>query len=697
MHQAGTCSSTDTGNLGERREFASRLWRRGAAILFVLLAAAVPFLCIDQLKTAMQWSEVFGLAALALMCYLPLRPEVLATWNRLKASRLLKYHWNAFLFCLTTTGVVFGIETANIIHYGSFPALPHPLAVLINSLLVISFAGFVFALTNRFAFAIATTYFVYAFAFTANFIKVQYLQTPIKPLDVHYLPAFSNYASLFLGKAFIVVAIAVAAVGLAVAGALWWKSRYRIRPIARMMLAVVSVAIFVAIMCSHRSSGMQSALMTMKLEKNPSNAILVAERRGVLWEFVSDIPETIVYPPADYTRQNVARIVDEYSPAKSAKTPDVNIIVFLVESLMDTDDLHLRFTRDPLPNLHAAMRNHTSGHLIVPYQFYGSTNTEFEVLTGISSTSLPLGACPYMQYMHRDIPTVPGFLHKQGYATFTAHAGPPYLYDRARVYKFMNVGEEIWLTERIKEKHGVKDDRQTIYPMDVDVSGRNPTDDFLVGAVIDASKKHPRYFMYASANATHSPYDYDGFQASTLDVSESLSEPAKKELKTYINAVHVSDLALKKLFDHFEKSADKTIIVVLGDHRPPFEHSSEIYAASGCLNVPTSETLPESRKIPLLIWTNFEKKGPDITRSANFLATEIFAHAGIRPSGFLGLNDAVRRQIDVLSPQCLETRDGTFVPPATLSPSASKLLNDYRVLEYDLLPGKQYALKDLLY
>lgn len=131
------------------------------------------------------------------------------------------------------------------------------------------------------------------------------------------------------------------------------------------------------------------------------------------------------------------------------------------------------------------------------------------------------------------------------------------------------------------------------------------------------------------------------------------------------------------------------------DHRPPFEHSWEIYAASGCLTESTGDRLPEARKIPLLIWSNFASKGPDIVCSANFLATELFSRIGIAPSGFLALNDALRRQLRVLSPNCIQTQDGRLLSVEALPNAAAHLLEDYRVLEYDLLLGKQYGLHSL--
>jgi hypothetical protein len=380
----------------------------------------------------------------------------------------------------------------------------------------------------------------------------------------------------------------------------------------------------------------------------------------------------------------VNRIWNEYGcrptppAAASASREHVNVVFYLIESFMDPRDLRLDFTSDPIPAFREAGRHGTAGYVIVPRECCGSTSTEFEVLTGMSCSFLPEGACPYVQYVKRDLPSLVRFFKKHGYATATAHAGPPCLYNRVPVYQHFEVGEALWLTERIGQG-GVA----------LDIALRNPSDEALVDAVIEYSKKHRRYFMYASANSTHSPYNYDNYLTSDLDVRDAMSATARNELKTYLNAVRTADQAVGKLLKYFAGVSQKTIVVVLGDHWPPFANSAEIYAKSEYAAGLEAPLLPTKRRVPLLIWTNFSGKTQDITCSTNFLGAEVLSRIGLQPTGLFAITDALRADVKVISNHCLRAGEGD-----SPCPQSQRMLADYWLLQYDLLLGKQFARQD---
>jgi phosphoglycerol transferase MdoB-like AlkP superfamily enzyme len=169
-----------------------------------------------------------------------------------------------------------------------------------------------------------------------------------------------------------------------------------------------------------------------------------------------------------------------------------------------------------------------------------------------------------------------------------------------------------------------------------------------------------------------------------------MSTPARNELKTYVNALRTSDRAIGRLLEHFEHSPQKTMIVIVGDHRAPFQNSDEIYAASGCLTAPEAGSLPKARLIPLLIWSNFAPKGPDVVCSTNFLPTEILSRIGVEPTEFLRLNDALRSNLTVLSNTCIQTRNGDFLSEEVNRVPLTHWMHDYELLQYDILLGHRY-------
>ena len=69
--------------------------------------------------------------------------------------------------------------------------------------------------------------------------------------------------------------------------------------------------------------------------------------------------------------------------------------------------------------------------------------------------------------------------------------------------------------------------------------------------------------------------------------------------------------------------------------------------------------------------------------SINALPSYLLEKMGIAPTGFLAVSDAVRRKVPVLS----RNRD-------SLPGDEGRLVEDYRLLQYDLLLGKRYSLRD---
>jgi phosphoglycerol transferase MdoB-like AlkP superfamily enzyme len=125
----------------------------------------------------------------------------------------------------------------------------------------------------------------------------------------------------------------------------------------------------------------------------------------------------------------------------------VNLIVYLIESFMDPDDLGLHYTSDPIPNIRALRRSHIGAYAVVPELFGGSANTEFELLTGMTRSFLPEGSPPYRQYLRRPIPSLPSALRALGYTTVAIHADPKYYYDRERVYGLLGFDTTVWLND----------------------------------------------------------------------------------------------------------------------------------------------------------------------------------------------------------------------------------------------------------
>jgi phosphoglycerol transferase MdoB-like AlkP superfamily enzyme len=289
---------------------------------------------------------------------------------------------------------------------------------------------------------------------------------------------------------------------------------------------------------------------------------------------------------------------------------------------------------------------------------------------------LPEGSCPFTQYVKRDLPSLPRFLKQQGYRTAAICTDLPSFYNRIQVYKHLGFDDVRWLTEELN--------------VPLDPRGRCPSDEVVVEAIISLSNEANPFFVFAFPNSTHSPYEEEVYLRSDLDVTTSLSPPAHRELKTYINSLRTADRAIGRLFAHFAQTKQKTIIVVAGDHQPPLAHRDALPCVAGFDPANPRETEWHRRKVPLVVWTNWAQTKEDLLCSFNFLPTFLLSRMEIKPQGFFAMNESVRTQLGVLS-RNIQSRHGRALPADMHSARSSRDVLDYQLLQYDLLLGNAYA------
>jgi hypothetical protein len=98
------------------------------------------------------------------------------------------------------------------------------------------------------------------------------------------------------------------------------------------------------------------------------------------------------------------------------------------------------------------------------------------------------------------------------------------------------------------------------------------------------------------------------------------------------------------------------------------------------------------RRVPLLVWANFTLPHEERELSAHALPSYLLQTMGIAPRGLLGVSDVVRRRIPVLASYA-QGSDGRLWQLDSLPDEERSLVEDYRLLQYDLLLGRQYSLR----
>jgi Sulfatase len=689
---------------GDRASIRRVLRRVGICVLLALISTQLLKLMATGLVTPWTWDQLFYLkrlvppASLGFWCVILLPRETRALFQRVRRNPgiaplpdlALLLAAAAFLVSLADLGFEWSGGSAAGVTLKS--EIIYREAWLANALILFAAHALVLVVTRRLGFALLLVSPLYAVFAMATLAKVRYMHSSVQPLDLLRLRELLPFLRTFFGDGPLVLVAAglvLWAAGLIAARRL---TPSPMSPVRRWSIGLVSLVMLLAFPVAYfrassvpddveYSSFTSADALLSRFRARGREFKEMARLRGTLLSFIAELPAAFVRVPPGYSADSVASVLSRYCRRGAGMPPPqggVNLIIYMIESFMDPDDLRVRFTSDPIPNIRALSRSHIGGHAVVPEEFGGSANTEFEALTGMATSFLPGGSVAYRQYLSRPIPSLPSTLRGLGYTTSAVQADPKHFYSRERAYRLLGFDRVVWLG----------DDPD----VERDPRGWWPTDRAVVDAVIEASRHHRPFFVFAFPSSTHFPYVLGSYAGSDLDVLEEPSKAAAAELKEYINTLREADREVGRLIEHFQHRSDSTIIAVLGDHLPPLPEGALQPFFSSLANLQLSEQARMRRRVPLLVWANFQLQREEPELSVNALPSYLLEKMGIPAPGFLAVPDAVRRRAPVLAGY-VRSGDGRVWHRDSLPHEVRRLIDDYRLLQYDLLLGNGYALR----
>lgn len=334
------------------------------------------------------------------------------------------------------------------------------------------------------------------------------------------------------------------------------------------------------------------------------------------------------------------------APILSTEAEKPNIIFVLSESFTDEAILgqYLHLTDTLMPFYRSFTRECQTGRLYVPKVGGGTSETEFEVLTGLRSQYT---VNPYSMGLP-PMNSVASVLRQKGYTATAIHwyAGVYYnRYQNLPMEGFDNIFTTD-TTDRDFEKIGMF------------VSDR----EHYKAIMAQMAQTAGRDFIFCLTMQNHGGYDYADFgQLYGADVpfTNALSPANQRNVANYCYLLRQSDAALAEWIAALKAFDEPTMVVFFGDHLAPLGMS-----AYEELGIPTSGDI--SHLTPYFIWSNVKRYTGSVNLSAYQLGAYALTQAGLCDDPFLCYVEKLRQ--------------------AGLNEDAT-----YDLLSYDALFGKQYA------
>lgn len=419
------------------------------------------------------------------------------------------------------------------------------------------------------------------------------------------------------------------------------------------------------------------------------------ERNGFVLAFLYNLGRFQEVAPDNYNEGEVQRIKEKYTQlANEAKTEYArlsqvadNVIVVLNESFIDPEILGEAYAHtggDIVPNLHAIFEKYPSGYMYSTGYGGGTASVEFEVLTALSNYWAQ--TTPYVTALAK-MRKVPGIIDEAAEDDFRTTAIHPFdgsMYKRNVVYKRMGVETFLDLDAMTNTKR--------------ENGGAYVSDQATYNEILDVLKDgEDQHMVMVATMQNHTPYDaarYDEFNFSLLGQFN-----APYGIETYFETVHHSDEYLGEFVAELDKLKERTVMLWFGDHAPSIlgemmeSGDSELVDLAHLTpyfiyaNFDLDELYTEREVAKMNDAAGFELLADDVTLpivTPNCLMSELYEVLGVKRPPIVYLSGEVCKENPILMP--------TYSKNDTVKQSES--LQDYRMVNYDILSGKRYWLDD---
>ncbi|MBL1226313.1 LTA synthase family protein [Enterococcus sp. BWR-S5] len=513
----------------------------------------------------------------------------------------------------------------------------------------------------------------------ADYQKMFYRTEPIYPDDLKMITEFGLLREMVGTGPFVLVLI-IAIGGLAAFGYALYKSLFKEKR-QQLVRGVLLVC----------SAGM---LLYISDFNNPNNLLRKAYNKTALWipysqkmnyyntgfigGFLYNLKVVAMEEPADYSKERIEEIVDEYNELADKKNETSNeekpnIVFVMSESFSNPLALEgVTADKNPLTDYQAIAEQTYSGQMLSQNYGGGTANIEFEALTSFSMELFNAQmTTPYTMLLPKldEVPSIVSLLKKENYQTTAIHPYNTSMYKRKDVYELLGFDSFLYEdtmthTEKIESNPYISDEAAYQEVMDLLADNETPQ------------------FVHLVTMQTHMPY---GDKYSTLNYA-SQSKGNKKAIDSYMQDIAYSSEALKGFIAELDKLDRRTLVVFWGDHLPSI-YSDEIKAENDEVAMHKTEFMMYDTAGKL---ANSEEH--EATTSPFYFAPSLFEQSSLQTSGFYQLLLNVQEELPAFE-KGFYYEDGQWEKELSLSKAQEDYYKAYQLIQYDIVSGEQYSLQ----
>ncbi|MCI0502555.1 MAG: LTA synthase family protein [Fusobacteria bacterium] len=367
---------------------------------------------------------------------------------------------------------------------------------------------------------------------------------------------------------------------------------------------------------------------------------LYIEESGSLYYFAAQIKNnnTLSVPDKEEVTTNLLPILTGYQENIETIKPD--IVIIQNESFTDPTLLGQKnFSEDPLEFFHSLQQEANSFNISVPSFCGGTANTEYEIITGLSTMFYPSDATVFANYMTKPSISIGSILRTNSYDSTLLHPFHSTFYSRNIAYKLLGFNSFYGL-EYLSDQNAVESD---VRYWD---SIKEYMSDDMIYSLVQKELANPQgsnnKFIFAVTMQNHTPFTTPtGYEDSVQYLGNNIkSQDTLEKYNDYLSNLKASDDALKSFITYLKDRKEPTIVLFYGDHYPKINQNGNAYAEIGLVDDLAS---PENdyilHEVPAFIWSNYKDVGKSTqTLDSSLVSAKLLSLAGLDMPNYMKIN-----------------------------------------------------------
>lgn len=573
--------------------------------------------------------------------------------------------------------------------------------IILTVWIIMMFYLLLYLLTNRFWYSFIATLIIDVLLTISTILKIKLREEPILPSDLKMLSGFNEILDMInpviiFGTLGILLFLMVSMILIQRKA----KEIYFLKINMKKRLSMVFVIFLFfsgVFFINHKNSPSYLLVNLFKVNKTFFNQKEAVKSNGPLLQFLINVDVKIMEKPQGYSQEKIREVMKKYNivadkinTTRGVWNSEQTIIFCLSESFSDPRRVpNLTIEGNPIPNIQGLKKETTSGLMMSVGYGGGTANMEWEGLTGLDISNLSETlVTPYNQLVDQQAvsPNITNLFQE----SIAIHPFTASLYNRKSVFEKFGFQKFYYDGSSNKLEYTDKIDNS---PRVSDESAFNET----LKHIKESSDE--TQFIQLSTMQNHMPYEnyYD-----TNDFNftgDAVQSSREQELKTYMQGIHYTDKALKKFLAELDKIDKPITFVFYGDHLP------SLYSG---LNM--SQYGLELHETDYFIYSNQYSREQSKKVSKKVVSTSDFPamaleQANVKVTPYYALltrvNELPATTIDpynsvsnrVNGSQVFVTEENKLLTKKDLTKKQMEILEDYKLIQYDLTAGRQYSAK----